>query len=100
MERGDSFWDTSWPRSPLRQLRIKAPFLFFVNSVSVIFIQLQFPEKTKILANIRITKMDTDELKQRFNAALSKVGWDKGTPFWSPNIKDPKQVFSVYPSIV
>ena len=48
----------SWGRSllcpPLCQLKIKATFLFPPNSVSMVSIQLQWAEKTKILATTKL----------------------------------------------
>ena len=48
---GHSSWGKSLRYSPLCLLRIKATFQFLPNSHSVYFIQLQWAEKSKILAS-------------------------------------------------
>ena len=51
---GHSSWGRSLLCPPLCQLKIKATFLFPPNSVSMVSIQLQWAEKTKILATTKL----------------------------------------------
>ena len=51
---GHSSWGRSLLCPPLWQLKIKATFLFPPNSVSMVSIQLQWAEKTKILATTKL----------------------------------------------